>query len=93
MDGTECHNVKQSKPGSICHRLNVFPHMWKLDPSDKCTHKYIYFGSVWGDHEAGEGKRMLDSKIILNISSIYEYNVISYKLSNNCGAEQQKNRK
>jgi hypothetical protein len=41
MDGTGDHHVKRSKPGSG-QRSPVFPHMWKLDLEDKCTHKYIY---------------------------------------------------
>jgi hypothetical protein len=41
VDETGDHHVKQSKLGSKGQRLHVFPHMWKLDLKDKCTHKYI----------------------------------------------------
>jgi hypothetical protein len=40
MDGTRDHQIKQSKPGSERQRLRGFYHMWKIDPKDKCIHKY-----------------------------------------------------
>jgi hypothetical protein len=41
MDGTGVHHVKQSKSDSR-QRSHVFPHMWELEPKDKCVQKYIY---------------------------------------------------
>jgi hypothetical protein len=41
MDATRDHYVKLSIPGSG-QRLHVFPHMWTLNPKDKCRHKYVH---------------------------------------------------
>jgi hypothetical protein len=40
MNETEGYHVKQSKPTSERQRSHIFSHMWKMDPKDKCIHKY-----------------------------------------------------
>jgi hypothetical protein len=41
MNATGDYNIYLSKPGSERQRLHIFSHLWKIDPKDKCIHKYI----------------------------------------------------
>jgi hypothetical protein len=74
MDETGEHHVKQSKPGWEGQRLNVFPHIWKLDLKNVSKNTYMIHthtyrehdcnsGTVWGAQgEVGKKKRMIESE-------------------------------
>jgi hypothetical protein len=45
MDGTGEHMLNKGQ------KLDVFPHMWKLDLKDKCIYTYIHIWSNEGERE------------------------------------------
>jgi hypothetical protein len=68
MDATGDYHVNRSKLGSERQKSHVFSHMWKIDPKDKCIHKYKH------DHLERESKKERERENMLSIVGLFKEN-------------------